>query len=831
MTEITSKKNSSSSFQSDDNADLAERLAQTEAALEAVLSDKVNAILSDVHETPLLLTQVQNALRENNELFEKIFSSIHIAIAYMDREFNFLRVNQAYARADGRSPEEYVGKNHFALYPNPENQAIFQRVIDTGEPYMVLNKPFEYQDHPERGISYWDWSLQPVKNQNGTVTGLILSLVDVTERTRAILDLDESRRMFEQLFELAPDAILLIGQDMRIEAANQQAEKLFGYTRSEILGRSIEDLIPTRFQEYHFTATSDRQSPASNGMEIELYGRKSNGQEFPIDITLNPTKTRKGTMVISVIRDVTQRKQAEKTLKDQAALLKLLQDVAFAANESTSIESAIQFALDALCSYTGWSVGHAYQLSAKGDIRSMKLWHLKDPDLYASFRKRSENNLPLKGMDMIGEVVATAKPVLRTDLSLQSGFLRAVDAGKVGLKGAFAFPVLMGRTVVGVLEFFCENDQMPDGEILDAISQVGTLLGRVIERSQARQNLQRSEARFRTVFEESGLGIKVIDLQGHILDSNDALAQMLGYSTEEMHGKSFTDLTDPRDLRETLAKFQDLLKGEYDHFKIEKRYIRKDGKILWGHLTMSLVRDTNGKPQYAIGMVEDINRRKEIEAELTEVQRRLMESTEAERLNLAQELHDGPIQDLYGVSFQLQQLDSDLQGHPNQETVNEIRSSIQSVISILRYTCGELRPPTLAPFGLEKAIRSHAEHFQESHPELTVQLDLMRDGQLLSEQTRLALYRNYQQLVSNVVRHAEATQLMIRLKVDDQYVTLDVEDNGCGFHLPDRWIELARSGHLGLVGASERAEALGGHIEVKSKPGGGTLIRTIVPIT
>ncbi|NIQ78404.1 MAG: hypothetical protein GTN93_10000, partial [Anaerolineae bacterium] len=76
--------------------------------------------------------------------------------------------NRAYAEADDREPSFFPGKNHFDLYPNPENQEIFQRVVETGQPYFTYAKPFEYSEHPERGVSYWDWSLVPIKDLEGS---------------------------------------------------------------------------------------------------------------------------------------------------------------------------------------------------------------------------------------------------------------------------------------------------------------------------------------------------------------------------------------------------------------------------------------------------------------------------------------------------------------------------------------------------------------------------------------------------------------------------------------------------------------------------------------
>jgi PAS domain S-box-containing protein len=132
----------------------------------------------------------EQELIHTNELLERYFSSIDTHIAYMDRDFNFIRVNDAYARAAGHPVEFFTGKNHFDLYPHEENQAIFQRVVDTGEPFVVFEKPFEYAEFPERGVTYWDWSLQPVRRADNAIEGVVLSLVDVTERKRAEIQLE-----------------------------------------------------------------------------------------------------------------------------------------------------------------------------------------------------------------------------------------------------------------------------------------------------------------------------------------------------------------------------------------------------------------------------------------------------------------------------------------------------------------------------------------------------------------------------------------------------------------------------------------------------------------
>lgn len=230
-----------------------------------------------------------------------------------------------------------------------------------------------------------------------------------------------------------------------------------------------------------------------------------------------------------------------------------------------------------------------------------------------------------------------------------------------------------------------------------------------------------------------------------------------------------------------------------------------------------------------LSLREEIDERKRMETELIELQQRLIDSTEAERLNLAQELHDGPLQDLYGLTYQMDTFRQDL---PVEERAALAAASVEKlnqVIHELRAMAVELRPPTLTQFGLEKAIRSHCEHFQRSHANLQIQLQLMADGKKLPERVRLALFRIYQVALTNVARHANANRVDIRLALDAEKVCLEVQDDGCGFQVPGRLIQLVRKGHLGLAGAAERAEAVGGKLELESKPNAGTLLRVVVP--
>ncbi|NLD72689.1 MAG: PAS domain S-box protein [Chloroflexi bacterium] len=127
---------------------------------------------------------MEERLAQERDILTTIMENTSAQLAYLDRDFRFVRVNAAYADGSGHAVEDLLGRDHFDVFPNEENEEIFRRVRDTGEAVRFAARPFQYADQPERGVTYWDWSLVPVKDAAGEVTGLVFSLLDVTEMER-----------------------------------------------------------------------------------------------------------------------------------------------------------------------------------------------------------------------------------------------------------------------------------------------------------------------------------------------------------------------------------------------------------------------------------------------------------------------------------------------------------------------------------------------------------------------------------------------------------------------------------------------------------------------
>lgn len=213
-----------------------------------------------------------------------------------------------------------------------------------------------------------------------------------------------------------------------------------------------------------------------------------------------------------------------------------------------------------------------------------------------------------------------------------------------------------------------------------------------------------------------------------------------------------------------------------------------------------------------------------------ELQHRLLAQREEERLIIARDLHDGPMQELTAVEYALADLAASTEDETLAQGLRDVREAVKNQVAELRLFASQLRPPTLTAFGLGKAIHAHLDSFRERHPDIYVSFQEEQEGNLLPDGLRLGLYRIYQEALMNVVKHSQATRVWVRLNKKCDAVSLEIEDNGIGFEIPQNWLDLARQGHLGLAGMRERAEAIGGTLDITSSPGHGTCLRVDIPI-
>ena len=225
-------------------------------------------------------------------------------------------------------------------------------------------------------------------------------------------------------------------------------------------------------------------------------------------------------------------------------------------------------------------------------------------------------------------------------------------------------------------------------------------------------------------------------------------------------------------------------------------------------------------------LLHQLRRSREHGRQLADSRRRLADSREAERMRLARELHDGPMQDLQAMRLALSVAARDGAG----PEVPELNVALLGVASELRRIAEDLRPPVLDTFGLAAALRALADRLRARHPGAALELELDDDGADLPDGVGIALYRIAQEAISNALRHGGAALLRARYHRGAAAADLRIEDDGRGFALPRDLTELEREGHLGLAGMKERAESLGGRLRIESEPG-RTVVHASLPLS
>jgi len=221
-----------------------------------------------------LLAELQRRATE----LDTVLENTDAQLALLDRDLNFVLVNSAYASGCRHRREELIGRNHFALFPNAENQAIFERVRDSGEPYRAVEKPFEFAGQPERGVTYWNWILVPIKGTAGDVAGLLLSLVDVTPQVQARQQVqrlaEESQHRAAEL-EAALNAIsgglIIYGSGEEVLHMNPAAERILGVTAAAWGALSTEGRVRSlQVETADGTPLPSAQLPSARALRGEV---------------------------------------------------------------------------------------------------------------------------------------------------------------------------------------------------------------------------------------------------------------------------------------------------------------------------------------------------------------------------------------------------------------------------------------------------------------------------------------------------------------------------------------------------------------------------------
>ena len=371
-----------------------------------------------------------------------------------------------------------------------------------------------------------------------------------------------------------------------------------------------------------------------------------------------------------------------------------------------------------------------------------------------------------------------------------------------------------------------------------------TLSRDVSERVLARQALERSEAKFRAIFDGQPNAVLYTDAQGRILDSNSAVDALFNYQPRELIDRNIWVLYGP-DIKHSALMAQIDNSADNTLWELELNFQRRDGTLLPGELTAKALYalypyggdgvTEDSQVMGYIWLVRDVSERKRAERELAAANKRLVSSREEERLHMARELHDQSVQDLISVNFQVSNIQRSFDAIPKDELGEKLellRSDVVEVIRQLRGLISDLRPAGLEEFGFEEAFSGFVAKLERSRAGdiPNVALDVYSGVDFLPAPLVICLFRAAQEALNNVVKHARAKNVKISLESTQESVYLRIEDDGRGFEMPEHISDFLQREHYGLAGVLERVQLMGGHMTLRSQLDIGTEVAVSIPV-
>lgn len=278
------------------------------------------------------------------------------------------------------------------------------------------------------------------------------------------------------------DAVVVMDRSGAIRAWNRHAETMFGWTADEAIGRDLGELIvPPPLREAHHRGLARFNAEGVGRVldtRLELAGLRRDGSEIPVELSITLVSREGSDAFVGFLRDVSERRQAERQLEFRLRESQLMLDLSERASRDESFDEVLLATLDSICALAQWPLGHAF-LVAEDDFRLVSsVWSTDAqavaPDLVAA----TENEQFAAGVGLPGEVLASRQPIWMAQVAPDSNFPRRDR----GFESGFAFPVFSADRCIAVLEFFSRDPREPDPALLMTARAIGTQIGRVHER-------------------------------------------------------------------------------------------------------------------------------------------------------------------------------------------------------------------------------------------------------------------------------------------------------------------------------------------------------------
>ncbi len=518
------------------------------------------------------LDEIKKSADELNEFTENMIDTVREPLLAIDQDLRVIKASRSFYQFFKVTADETIGKLIYELgnhqWDIPKLRELLEKIIPDKNSFDNYEVEHNFSTIGKRVMLL---NARQIKRAFGKEKIILLAIEDITERKGKEDSLKETQRetsgSLNILMDLMHAPIIIWDTSMIIKRFNRKFELLSGYDSDEVIGRKIDFLFPKENIAATLELLKNHLDNEHEVAEIDILTKDNHIKT----VLWNSSRIldEEGKNIIATIsQDITSRRQSEMALRKSESHLRTL-------------------------------------VNTIPDL----IW-LKDTNgLYLSCNPMFERFFGASEPEIIGKTDYDFVDRKLADF-FRKNDLKAIEAGKPTSNEEWVTFADDGHRA------FLDTIKSPiydsDGTVLGILG-----IGRdITERKLAGQVLQASEKRFRAIFDQSPVAIALLDMQGHPIISNLRLSEMLGYTKDELSKMMFTEFTYPEDIDKDLNQFTDLIAGKISSYNMEKRYIHKNGNLLWANLFVTTLNDSNGLPQEIIGMVEDITERKQAENEI-----------------------------------------------------------------------------------------------------------------------------------------------------------------------------------------------------------------------
>ena len=723
------------------------------------------------------INQKEMLLKAYSVQWQTTFDAINDAVCLLDMNGKILRCNKAMESLLKKSSKEIIGSTCWELVHGTDKPV-------KGCPIVRMKKTLCRETLVLKVDDKWlNVTVDPLIDETGNLTSAVHIISDITQRKQREEAIKESKERYRGLSEASFEAIFISEKGVCLEQ-NSAAEKMFGYTLSEAIGRKgVEWIAPDDREMVMNNMLSGYEEP------YEATALRKDGSTFPAEIQGKMMHYKGRTVRVTALNDITKRKQAEEELrKSEQRFRSIFENIPNIAVQGYDADRKIIF------------------------------WNQASEKLYG-YKKEEAIGNQLEDLiipsEMRESVIEAVRNWVENGIPIPHGELKLMRKDKT------TFPVYSSHVILkninGELEMYCIDIDMT-------------------ERKQVEGALRESEEKYRTMIENANDLIWALDTHGNFKVFNRQAEIVSGYKFEDWKGKSFTPFIHQDDLEMVREVFQKTLLGEQQHYTV---------KIYTKHGEM-LILSINTAPTYKMGKIDgtvsfgrDITERKQTEEALLNSKKmlhylssQLITAQEKERRRISLELHDEMGQALTAISINIRSIEKELPLDLTpliKERIAEIYSLADQASEQIRELSHYLRPSMLDDLGLVPTLRWYLDVYRK-RTKLDVKYELINFEERPSPEVETVIYRVVQEALNNIAKHAQAGSVLVRLERKDKEAAVFIKDNGRGFEVNEFLAPDDLKGGIGLLGMQERVSILGGKFSIQSSKGHGTRISVEIPL-